>query len=143
MRGSGSEALWPLLQAMQPLRAACCCCARRAAASGCREAAAAAARDAAGGLRALAARALRRVARALAAAAAGRLASVISSSDAVDALADVLGDQPGVLSALRAGPALASHPRIGRAAACGGLARAAVCAPEPQAIVASLREAGG
>ena len=145
MRGSGSEALWPLLQAMQPLP-------RRVLllrAQGGREWLAGKLQQAGSTVTALAVYArLPHVPCAglrarLAAAAQAGLASVISSSDAVDALADMLGDQPGVLSALRAGPALASHPRIAERLRAAGFARAAVCALQPQAIVASLREAGG
>jgi uroporphyrinogen-III synthase len=75
----------------------------------------------------------------LAAAAPEGLASVVSSSDAVDALAGSFAGQPEVLQALRAGPALASHPRIAERLRAAGFARVAVCAPEVQAIVVSLR----
>jgi uroporphyrinogen-III synthase len=145
IHGSGSEALWPLLQAMQPLP-------RRVLllrAQGGREWLAGKLQDAGSTVTPLAvysrlpfapAADLRRR---LAAAAAAGLASVVSSSEAVDALANMLGDQPEVLQALRAGPALASHPRIAERLRVAGFARVAVCAPEPRAIVASLREVGG
>jgi uroporphyrinogen-III synthase len=142
--GSGSEALWPLLQAMQPPP-------RRAlllrAQSG-REWLAAKLEAAGVAVTSLAVysrlpfeppSALRER---LAAAAAAGLASVISSSDAVDALADTLASQPEVLRALRAGNALASHPRIAERLRAAGFAKVSVCAPEAAAIVASLREAG-
>ena len=144
LQGSGSEALWPLLQAMQPLpRRVLLLRAQsgrewlgdklQAAGSAVTPLAVYSRQPCApsAGLRAR-----------LAAAAAGGLASVVSSSDAVDALADALGGQPAVLQALRAGPALASHPRIAERLRAAGFARVFVCAPDAQAIVASLREGG-
>jgi uroporphyrinogen-III synthase len=76
----------------------------------------------------------------LAGAAPEGLASVVSSSDAIGALANMLDTQPQVLQALRAGAALASHPRIAERLQAAGFARVVVCAPEVQAIVACLRE---
>jgi uroporphyrinogen-III synthase len=145
IRGAGSESLWPLLQALQPpprrvllLRAQ----------SG-REWLAEKLQAAGSAVTALAVYSrlpftLSADLRArLAAAAQSGLASVISSSDAVDALANVLGDQPALLQALRAGPALASHPRIAERLRAAGFDRVAVCAPEASAVVGSLREGGG
>ena len=145
IRGSGSESLWPLLQAMQPLP-------RRVlllrAQSG-REWLAEKLQDAGAAVTPLAVYSrLPHVPSAeqrarLGGAAGAGLASVVSSSDAVDALTSMLGDQPGVLLALRAGAALASHPRIAERLRAAGFARVAVCAPEAQANLASLREVGG
>jgi uroporphyrinogen-III synthase len=145
LEGSGSEALWPLLQAMQPLP-------RRVlllrAQSGREwladklQAAGSAVTPLAVYSRQPCAPSAELRARLAAAAAAGGLASVISSSDAVDALADGLGGQPAVLQALRAGPALASHPRIAERLRAAGFARVALCAPDADAIIASLREGG-
>jgi uroporphyrinogen-III synthase len=144
IRGSGSESLWPLLQAMQPpprrallLRAQ----SGREWLAGKLEAAGVAVTSLAVYTRLPFAppSALRER---LAAAATTGLASVISSSDAVDALANMLADQPEVLRALRAGNALASHPRIAERLRAAGFARVCVCAPESAAIVASLSEAG-
>jgi len=143
--GSGSESLWPLLQAMQPpprrvllLRA-----------QGGREWLAEKLRATGSAVTPLAAYARLPFAvpaelRArLAAAAQAGLAGIISSSDAVDALEAMLADQPAVLQALRAGPALASHPRIAERLRAAGFERVAVCAPEADAIIGLLREGGG
>jgi len=145
MGGSGSESLWPLLQAMRPLP-------RRVlllrAQSG-REWLAENLQSAGSAVTPLAvysrlpfapSAALRGE---LAAAARSGIASVISSSDAVDALAAMLVSQAEVLRALRAGPALASHPRIAERLRGAGFARVTVCAAEVDAIVGSLREAAG
>lgn len=144
MRGSGSEALWPLLQAIRPLP-------RRVlllrAQSG-REWLADRLQAAGSSVTPLAVYSRlpcspskeSRVR--LAAAVPAGLASVVSSSDAVASLMDALGSQPAVLQALRDGPALASHPRIAERLRSAGFARVAVCAPEAAAIVASLREPG-
>ena len=142
--GSGSEALWPLLQALQPLP-------RRVlllrAQSG-REWLADRLQAAGSEVTPLAVYSRMPCAPSaelrarLAAAAAGGLASVVSSSDAVDALADALGGQPEVLQALRAGPALASHPRIAERLRGACFARVALCTPDADAIIASLREGG-
>jgi uroporphyrinogen-III synthase len=142
--GSGSEALWPLLQAMQPLP-------RRVlllrAQSG-REWLVEKLQAAGSEVTPLAVYSRLPCAPSaelragLAAAAAGGLASIVSSSDAVDALAGALDGQPEVLRALRAGRALASHPRIAERLRAAGFARVAVCAPDADAIIASLREGG-
>jgi uroporphyrinogen-III synthase len=79
----------------------------------------------------------------LAAAATRGLASVVSSSDAVEALARMCDAQPEVLRALRSGTALASHPRIAERLRAAGFGRVVVCAPDAAAIVAALREGGG
>jgi hypothetical protein len=55
----------------------------------------------------------------------------------------MLADEPAVLQALRAGPALASHPRIAERLRAAGFTRVAICAPAAGAIIASLREGGG
>ena len=143
--GSGSESLWPLLQAMRPpprrvllLRAQ----------SG-REWLADRLQDAGSTVTPLAvytrlpaapAAALRAQ---LAAAALDGLASVVSSSDAVAALAEMLAEQQPVLRALRAGIAFASHPRIAERLRAAGFERVTICPLQAAAIVALLREAGG
>lgn len=76
----------------------------------------------------------------LAAAARGELASIVSSSDAVAALARMLGAQPDVLQAVQRGAALAAHPRIAERLRSAGFARVTVCAAECTAILAVLRE---
>lgn len=145
IRGSGSESLWPLLQAMQPpprrvllLRA-----------QGGREwlvdkllAAGSAVTPLAVYTR-LPFNLPAELRARLAAAAAAGLAGVISSSDAVDVLEAMLASQPAALQALRAGPALASHPRIAERLRAAGFERVAVCALEAQAIIGLLREGGG
>jgi uroporphyrinogen-III synthase len=145
LRGSGSESLWPLLQALQPRP-------RRVLllrAQGGREWLADKLQAAGSAVTPLAVYArLPSVPSAelrarLAAAAPRGLASIVTSSDAVEALALMLGDQPEVLRALRAGAALASHPRIAERLRAAGFARVAVCAPDAGAIVAMLREGGG
>lgn len=142
LRGSGSESLWPLLQAMQPLP-------RRVlllrAQSG-REWLAEKLQAAGSTVTPLAVYTRMpclpstELRARLAAAAGAGLASVISSSDAVDALAEMLAGQPEVLQALRAGAALASHPRIAERLRAAGFARVTVCAPDARVIVGSLRE---
>jgi len=142
---SGSESLWPLLQAMQPpprrvllLRGQ----------SG-REWLAERLQDAGATVVPLAVYSRlpytppAELRARLAGAAQTGLASVISSSDAVDALAGMFGGQPDVLQALRAGAALASHPRIAERLRAAGFERVTVCAPEASAIVGVLREGGG
>jgi uroporphyrinogen-III synthase len=71
------------------------------------------------------------------------MASIISSSDAVDSVGELFAAQPQVLAALRAGAALASHPRIAARLRDAGFRHVQVCAPEAGAIVAALRGAGG
>ncbi len=142
--GSGSESLWPLLQAMQPaprrvllLRAQSGreWLAGKLQAAGCTVSALAVyTRSAFSPAEQLRLQ--------LAAAAAAGLASVISSSDAVDALAQMFGAQPDVLHALRAGPALASHPRIADRLRAAGFGRVTLCAPEAGAIVAAVGDGG-
>lgn len=143
--GSGSESLWPLLQALQPpprrvllLRAQA---GRDWLADRLQAAGAAVTPLAVYSRQPFVASAELR--QRLAAAARNGLASVVSSSDAVDALANMLAGEPAVLQALRAGPALATHPRIAERLRAAGFARVAVCVPEAGAIVASLREGGG
>jgi uroporphyrinogen-III synthase len=83
------------------------------------------------------------LARLVTAAAGVGLAAVVSSSDAVEALASTLGGQPQVLAALRGGVALAAHPRIVERLRAAGFRRVRLCAPEAAAIVAALREGDG
>lgn len=144
--GSGSESLWPVLQAMQPpprrvllLRA-----------QGGREWLAERLQAAGAAVEPLAVYSrlpfeppteLR--SRLAAAAATGGIASLISSSDAVDALLSMLAGAPAVLEALRAGPALATHPRIAARLRAAGFADVALCAPEAAAVRAALGEVGG
>ena len=142
IRGSGSESLWPLLQGLQPpprrvllLRAQ----SGREWLAEKLQAAGSAVTPLAVYSRLPFAPPAQLRAR-LAAAVQDGLASVVSSSDAVDALAGMLAGQPQVLQALRAGPALASHPRIAERLRAAGFARVAVCAPEARAIIVSLRE---
>jgi uroporphyrinogen-III synthase len=68
------------------------------------------------------------------------LASVISSSDAVRALSQMLAAQPEVLKALREGPALAVHPRIAEKLRAAGFERVVQCAPVCASVLAVLRE---
>ncbi len=75
----------------------------------------------------------------LAAAAGGELASVISSSDAVTALARMLAPQPEVLLALRRGLALATHPRIAEAMRSAQFSHVGLCAPDVPGVLAALR----
>jgi len=145
LRGSGSEALWPLLQAMQPkprrvllLRAQ----SGREWLAERLQAAGSTVTPLAVYTRLAFTPSADQLGRLVAAAPAG-LASVVSSSDAVDALAQMLGERPDVLRALRAGPALASHPRIAERLQAVGFERIRLCTPEPSAIIASLREGGG
>lgn len=145
LRGSGSESLWPLLQALKPLP-------RRVlllrAQSG-REWLADRLQAAGSTVTPLAVYSRLPFApsaelrESLAAAAPTGLASVVTSSDAVDTLVRMLGDQPAVLQALRAGAALASHPRIAERLRAAGFEQVAVCRPEAGAIVASLHRGGG
>jgi uroporphyrinogen-III synthase len=144
--GSGSEALWPLLQAMRPpprrvllLRAG----------SG---------REWLGQQLAAAGTEVTTLAvytrlppvvtdelrsRLAALAAEGGLASVVTSSDAVTALTALVSSQPQVLSALREGPALASHPRIAARLREAGFARVVECLLDAAAIAAALRGSDG
>jgi len=144
MHGSGSEALWPLLQAMQPLPGRVLLL---RAQSG-REWLADRLHDAGSSVTPVAVYSRLpccpsdELRARLAAAVPRGLASVVSSSDAVASLTDALGGQPAVLQALRAGLALASHPRIAERLRSSGFARVVVCAPEAAAILASLREPG-
>lgn len=146
VEGSGSEALWPLLQAMRPpprrvllLRAG----------SG---------REWLGQQLAAAEAELTTLAvysrvppavtgelrtKLSALAAEGRLVSVVSSSDAVTALADLFSSQPRVLSALREAPALASHPRIAARLREAGFTHVVECPLDAAAIAAALREGEG
>lgn len=71
-------------------------------------------------------------------AAGGAIASVVSSSEAVAALLDGLRDEPAALAALRGGPALATHPRIGERLRAGGFADVRLCAPSAAAVHAAL-----
>jgi uroporphyrinogen-III synthase len=64
----------------------------------------------------------------------GALASVVTSSEAVAALVDAMRDAPAALAALRAGPALASHPRIAERLRAGGFVDVRLCAPNAAAI---------
>lgn len=145
LHGSGSESLWPLLQAMQPpprrvllLRA-----------QGGREWLAEKLRATGSAVTPLAVytrlpfNVPAELRARLAAAAPTGLAGVISSSDAVDALEAMLASQPAALQALRTGPALASHPRIAERLRAAGFGRVAVCALETDAIIGLLREGGG
>lgn len=142
---SGSESLWPLLQAMRPaprrvllLRAE----SGRDWLTGRLQQAGAAVTPLAVYSRqahvpSAAARAR------LAAAAPEGLACVITSSDAVDALSDMVGRLPDVLAALRGGIALASHPRIAARLRAAGFTRVAECSPKSAAVLAALRRGGG
>jgi uroporphyrinogen-III synthase len=76
-------------------------------------------------------------------AARGAMASLFTSSDAIDALDAMLGSQPAVLRRLRAGLALASHPRIVDRLRAAGFARIAECRADVAAVRAALRGAGG
>lgn len=76
-------------------------------------------------------------------AARGAMASLFTSSDAVDALAAMLDSQPAVLQALRAGLALAAHPRIGDRLRAAGFARIAECHADAAAVRTALRGTGG
>lgn len=142
--GSGSESLWPVLQAMQPRP-------RRVLvlrAQGGREWLAE--RLQAAGATVVPLAVYSRLPFAppaelraqLAAAARDGIASLISSSDAVDALQSMLAGAPSVLEALRAGPALATHPRIAERLRAAGFGNVAVCAPDAAAIRAALGGVG-
>jgi uroporphyrinogen-III synthase len=138
--GSGSEALWPLLQERLPLRRVLLLRAQEG-----REWLADRLRESGAQVLAVAVYSRRPHAPAaamrarLAAAAAGEIAIVISSSDAVDALAAMLASQPAVLQALRAGRALASHPRIAERLRAAGFRRVVSCSAERGAVLATLR----
>lgn len=139
--GSGSESLWPLLQAMQPpprrvllLRAQA---GRQWLAERLQAIGASVLPLAVYTRRPVEPTAAQRAE--LAAAAQGNLASVLSSSDAVEALVAQLATQPAVLRALRAGPALATHPRIVERLRAAGFARPLECGVDAAAIVAALR----
>ena len=145
MRRSGSESLWPLLQAMRPLP-------RRVLllrAQGGREWLAERLHEAGATVVPVAVYSrLRfvpdpRLRERLAAAAASGSACVVSSSDAVEALTAMFAAEPEMLRALRDGLALAAHPRIAERLRKAGFGRVAVCAPTVDAIVAMLREGGG
>ncbi len=143
--GSGSESLWPLLQAMQPaprrvllLRAEH---GRDWLTGRLQQAGATVTPLAVYSRRAHVPSAQARAR--LAVAAANGLACVITSSDAVDALSDMLGSLPDVLAALRRGVVLASHPRIAERLRAAGFARVAACPPKSAAVLAALRGGGG
>jgi len=143
--GAGSESLWPLLQAMQPTpRRVLLLRAERG-----RDWLTGRLQDAGATVTPLAVYSRRthvpsaETRARLAEAAAGGLASVITSSDAVDALSDMLGGLPGVLAALRSGIALASHPRIAERLRAAGFTRVAECPPDATAILTALRGGGG
>ncbi len=144
--GSGSEALWPLLQSMPPPRRVLLL-----RAQGGREWLGEQLARAGAEVTALAVYSRLppsvpdEVRERLSVLAAGDdgLASVVSSSDAVAALARVLASQPQVLAALRRGTALASHPRIADRLREAGYERVAECALDAAAIAAALREGGG
>jgi uroporphyrinogen-III synthase len=69
----------------------------------------------------------------------GVLASVVTSSEAVDAVQGQLAPDSVAFAALRAGPALASHARIAQRLRAAGYADVRQCAPDAAAIVAELR----
>ena len=145
MHRSGSESLWPLLQAMQqrPRRVLLL------RAQGGRDWLAERLQEAGATVVPLAVYSRLPFApsaelRARLAAAAGKgLASVISSSDAVDALANMLESQPQVMQALRGGLALASHPRIAERLRAAGYRCVALCAPDLNAVLGALHEGRG
>ncbi|MFN7887408.1 MAG: uroporphyrinogen-III synthase, partial [Betaproteobacteria bacterium] len=68
----------------------------------------------------------------------GAVASVVTSSEAVAALMDAMRDAPAALAALRAGPALASHPRIAERLRVSGFGDVRLCAPNAAAIQAAV-----
>jgi uroporphyrinogen-III synthase len=142
VRGSGSESLWPLLQAMQPPPRRVLLLRAQSGREWLTER-----------LQALGASVLplavytRRafvpsdeLRRRLDAAASQALASVVSSSDAVEALAEALASQPDVLQSLREGPALASHARIAERLRSAGFRQVLLCAAEAGAVLAALRQ---
>ncbi len=139
--GSGSESLWPLLQAMQPApRRVLLLRAERGRdwlGERLQQAGATVTPLAVYSRQAHVPSADTRAR--LAAAAAGGLACVITSSDAVDALSDMLGGLPDVLAALRGGIALASHPRIAERLRAAGFTRVAECSPRSAAVLTALR----
>jgi len=143
IRRSGSEALWPLLQARLPRRVLLLRAqsgrdwlAQRLAESGVEVRMLAVYTRLPPAIDGEVRQGLDRLA------AADGLASVVSSSDAVESLATLLVAQPQVLAALRRGRALASHPRIAEKLRAAGFAKVSVCALEAGAIVAALGEAG-
>ncbi|MFN7572223.1 MAG: uroporphyrinogen-III synthase [Betaproteobacteria bacterium] len=71
-------------------------------------------------------------------AARGVIATVVTSSEAVAALMDAVRDAPAALAALRAGPALASHPRIAERLRVSGFGDVRLCAPNAAAIQAAV-----
>jgi uroporphyrinogen-III synthase len=71
------------------------------------------------------------------------VASVITSSEAVDTLMDHLRAWPGLLAAARMGPALASHPRIASRLREAGFADVRRVRPEAAAIAECLADDGG
>jgi uroporphyrinogen-III synthase len=145
-RGSGSEVLWPLLQAMQPPPRRVLLLRAQSGREWLRQQLAAAGAS----VETLAVYSrlppavpdeLRQRLSMLATD--DGLAGVISSSDAVEAMAALFASQPHVLAALRRGPALASHPRIAARLRAAGFGRVAVCPLDAAAIVAELRRGGG
>jgi uroporphyrinogen-III synthase len=68
----------------------------------------------------------------------GAVASVVTSSEAVAAFMDAMRDAPAALAALRAGPALASHPRIAERLRVSGFGDVRLCAPNAAAIQAAV-----
>ena len=67
-----------------------------------------------------------------------RPALVVTSSEAVTALAHQLAAAPVLAGWLRSGRALASHPRIAERLQAAGYLDVAVVAPQAQTIVAAL-----
>jgi uroporphyrinogen-III synthase len=140
MTRAGSEALWPLLESLRPSRVLLL------RAQGGREWLAEQLAAAGAAVTPLAVYSRRpfvpdtALRARLAEAAEAGLASVVSSSDAVGALAAMLAPQPELLRALQAAPALAAHPRIAERLRAAGFARVAVCPAQAEAIVKSLRE---
>lgn len=140
MRGGGSESLWPLLQRLARLRRVLLLRAqsgREWLGEQLQQAGATVVSLAVYSRRVHAPTAEARSG--LATAAAKALASVITSSDAVAALATMLQPQPEVLRALRAGPALAAHPRIAAALREAGYEHVIVCAAQVEPILTTLR----
>jgi len=139
--GSGSESLWPLLQAMQPPPRRVLLLRAQAGRQWLAE------RLQATGASVLPLAVYTRrpfevpdaLRAELTAAARDGLASVISSSDAVEALVAQLDAQPAVLRSLRAGTALATHPRIVERLHAAGFARPIECGIDTAAILAALR----
>lgn len=140
MRNGGSEALWPLVQSLLPLRRVLLLRAQ----SG-REWLGDRLQQAGATIEPLAVYSRKEFApgdelRSLLSQAAGRgLACVVSSSDAVAALTHIVEPQAEVLNALLAGPALAAHPRIAERLRTAGFSRVILCAPSRDAVLAALR----